>query len=132
MSQDNLISVIQHDVSQVRIEKIASNILRSDELLKISHFYYPYFYFKADCKMPFLYGRKSFAINAMVDACSGHAATSDLFTTERKVVPEGQLLTKKITIETAQIKANHATDWSSIVNGNSGILSPCPEFPDRM
>ena len=105
MSQDNLISVIQHDVSQVGIEKIAFNILRNDELLKISHFYYPYFYFKADCKMPFLYGRKSFAINAMVDACSGHAATSDLFTTERKVVPEGQLLTKKITIETAQIKA---------------------------
>jgi IS30 family transposase len=33
---------------------------------------------------------------------------------------------------TAQMKANHAIDWSSIVNGNSGILSPCPEFPDRM
>ena len=66
MSQFNLISVIQHDVSQVRIEKIASNILRSDELLKISHFYYPYFYFKADCKMPFLYGRKSFATDRVL------------------------------------------------------------------
>lgn len=107
MNQGNLISVIEHDICQKQAKEIASNLVMTDELSSMRYFYYPYFYFKAECRMPFLYGRKKFTVNSMVDACSGHAATADLFGAERKIVHQQELLTKKIKIEAAQIQAKH-------------------------
>ena len=104
MNKDNLISVIEYDIYQKQAKEIASNLLMIDDLLSIKQFYYPYFYFKAECKMPLLYGRKKFTVNSMVDACSGHAATADLFDTKRKIVHQQELLIKRVKIETAKIK----------------------------
>ncbi len=66
---------------------------------------YPYYRFKASCKVPTLTGKQDISIECLVDGLNGLGATADPFATDQLWVSEEAQLTLCISSEVAQREA---------------------------
>ena len=54
--------------------------------------FYPYYRFKADCKVPTMIGKQDVAVDCLVDGINGLGATADPFITDKLMVTDENLL----------------------------------------
>lgn len=92
MSQYISIPLINEHIQKKEAQDLAKKIINSDEIISINPFYYPYYHYNVNCKLPFLFGGKRITINALIDACSGQGLTTDEFGLAKVVIPKEQML----------------------------------------
>lgn len=85
--------------------------------------YYPYHSFSADCSVPTLRGRRSVAVDCLVDGVNALGATSDAFTTERKTIDAEELLPMTVVNEQA-----HRTAYSTLMQQMAKRLKMIASF----
>jgi len=64
MSQYISIPLINEHIRKKEAQDLAKKIINSDEIISINPFYYPYYHYNVNCKLPFLFGGKRITINA--------------------------------------------------------------------
>lgn len=69
---------------------------------------YPYYRFKASCKIPTIVGKQGVAVDCLVDGINGLGATADPFSTEQLKVTDESLLKPEISNSEA-VKIAHRT-----------------------
>jgi len=62
---------------------------------------YPYYRFKAGCKVPTMVGRQELSFDCLVDGINGLGATADPFSTDRLIVPDELLLETEVSKDDA-------------------------------
>ena len=102
--------------------------------------YAPHYWFVASGSSPTLFGRRDFAIDCLVDACSGVAATADRFSVDEEL-PDGLMLPTAWSAEDAERVAVRRTlanlsrqlrtlaDFHVDVEPRGLIYKPCWLFP---
>ena len=92
MSQYISISLISNNMQQKDAQNIAEKIISCDEITSIKQFYYPYYQYNINCKLPFLFGGNRISINALIDACSGEGITTDVLEITRSYALKQEML----------------------------------------
>ncbi len=70
--------------------------------------FYPYYRFKAGCKVPTMIGKQEVAVDCLVDAINGLGATTDPFATEQLLITDENRLKPEISNREAE-KVAHRT-----------------------
>lgn len=84
MNSTNRVSVIREQVSAAEAIEIAAAAGDMSGVRDATCIHYPYYWYQAHGSAPGLFGRRSLALDCLVDARSGIASTTDRFTTEQR------------------------------------------------
>ncbi len=92
MANENILTVMREQVdASAALQKIhaASGDVAGVVEQKLV---YPYFRFKASCKIPTMIGKQDVAVDCLVDGINGLGATADPFVTDKLMVTDENLL----------------------------------------
>ena len=108
MADEKMLTVIREQVdASAALQSI--HAVRGDVAGVVEQkLYYPYYRFKAGCKVPTMIGKQDVAVDCLVDGINGLGATADPFITDKLMVTNENLLHPDISRDEA-VKIAHRT-----------------------